>query len=76
MQQLVIDRFEGKFAICENADQRYFAIETQELPEGAKEGSVLEISGEGNFPSIRRKRSDAGRLLLSSRKKPLTDKRM
>ena len=33
MQQLVIDRFEGKFAICENADQRYFAIETQELPE-------------------------------------------
>ena len=49
MQQLVIDRFEGKFAICENADQRYFAIETQELPEGAKEGSVLEISGEGEL---------------------------
>ena len=76
MQQLVIDRFEGKFAICENADQRYFAIETQELPEGAKEVPSWRFQVRGNFPSIRRKRSDAGRLLLSSRKKPLTDKRM
>ena len=28
MKQLIIDRFEGKFAICEDAEEKYFAIET------------------------------------------------
>lgn len=49
MKQLIIDRFEGKYAICEDADQRYFAIETEELPEGAAEGSVLKITEEGEL---------------------------
>lgn len=49
MKQLSIDRFEGKFAICEDAEEKYFAIETAELPEGAKEGSVLEITDEGEL---------------------------
>lgn len=49
MKQLVIDRFEGKFAICEDAEQKYYAIETAELPEGAVEGSVLEISSQGEL---------------------------
>ncbi len=47
MKQLVIDRFEGKYAICEDKEARYFAIEIQELPKGAKEGHVLSISEEG-----------------------------
>ena len=46
---LVIDRFEGKYAICEDAEQKYFAIETAELPPEAKEGSVLLISDEGTL---------------------------
>ncbi|MCH5353473.1 MAG: DUF3006 domain-containing protein [Acutalibacter sp.] len=46
---LVIDRFEGKYAICEDAEQKYFAIETAELPPDAKEGSVLLISDEGTL---------------------------
>ncbi len=50
MQQLVIDRFEGKFAICENADQRYFAIETQELPEGPKKVPSWRFQVRGTFP--------------------------
>lgn len=49
MKQLVIDRFEGKFAICEDAEQKYYAIEVQELPENAKEGCVLSISDDGEL---------------------------
>ncbi len=44
MRQLSIDRFEGKFAICEDAEGKYFAIETAELPEGAGEGDILRIT--------------------------------
>ncbi len=49
MKQLTIDRFEGKYAICEDLEQRYFAIETTELPEGAKPGCVLDLSDEGEL---------------------------
>ncbi len=49
MKQLTIDRFEGKYAICEDLEQRYFAIETAELPEGAKPGCVLDLSDEGEL---------------------------
>lgn len=44
---LVIDRFEGAYAICEDKDQKLFAIEAAELPAEAAEGSVLEIDDEG-----------------------------
>ena len=46
MRTLLIDRMEGIYAICEDADQRYFAIKQTELPQEAKEGDVIEISGE------------------------------
>ena len=49
MKQLIIDRFEGKYAICEDKDQKYFAIEAQELPQGAKAGCVLQITDEGEL---------------------------
>ena len=49
MRILVIDRFEGAYAICEDKDQKYFAIDTGELPAGAVEGSVLEIVEEGTI---------------------------
>ena len=35
MRILVIDRFEGAYAICEDKDQKFFAIETGELPAGS-----------------------------------------
>ena len=63
-RKLIIDRFEGKFAVCEefqpeqkgakekkpakNAKEiRFFGIERAELPEGAREGSVLSIDDGG-----------------------------
>ena len=49
MKQLIIDRFEGRFAICEDAEERYFAIETAELPQGAGEGGVIRITDEGEL---------------------------
>lgn len=49
MRILVIDRFEGTYAICEDKDQKFFAIDTSELPAGAAEGSVLEIDEEGSI---------------------------
>ena len=47
MKQLIIDRFEGTFEICEDSEQKYFAIEKEELPSGAKEGTVLQIDAQG-----------------------------
>ena len=41
-RKIVIDRFEGTYAICEDKDQKFFAIEIAELPQGAKEGHVIE----------------------------------
>lgn len=49
MRHLAIDRLEGKYAICEDQDQNYYAIETGELPAGAKEGIVLVITDEGEL---------------------------
>lgn len=49
MKLLIVDRFEGIYAICEDEEQKYFAIETKDLPEGAKEGSVLRITDEGEL---------------------------
>ena len=61
---LTIDRFEGSFAICEGEGQgkelRFYAIETAELPKGAREGDVLEIS-EGGELSLNPQATEARR---------------
>lgn len=53
---MIIDRFEGIYAICEEQtagkakkkkDLHFFGIELTELPEGAKEGDVLVIGDDG-----------------------------
>ena len=44
-----IDRFEGIYAICEDDKCRLYAIDKGELPKGAKEGSVIELSDDGNI---------------------------
>ena len=40
-------RFDGIYAICEDKDKAFFAIETSELPQGAKAGDVLKITDDG-----------------------------
>ncbi len=45
----IIDRFEGRFAVCENENREMVNIPASMLPEGAKEGDVLEESGGSYF---------------------------
>ncbi|SHH81095.1 DUF3006 domain-containing protein [Clostridium grantii] len=39
--KLIIDRFEGKFAICEKEDKTMIDIEKEKLPVEIKEGDVI-----------------------------------
>ena len=43
VEYLVIDRFEGDFAVCENNNGEIENIDKSKLPEEAKEGHVLII---------------------------------
>lgn len=43
--RVIIDRFEGEFAVCEVSDDgRMINLPQKDLPEGAKPGDVLTIS--------------------------------
>jgi RNase P/RNase MRP subunit p29 len=44
--KVVVDRFEGNYAVCEKEDGNMINIETATLPLKVKEGDVLSISGE------------------------------
>jgi hypothetical protein len=41
--KVVIDRFEGDYAVCEKEDRTMMNIERHRLPDGAREGDVLVI---------------------------------
>ena len=49
MKYLTVDRMEGNYVICEDADKKMFAIEIAEAPNGVKEGDVLVISDDGEL---------------------------
>lgn len=42
-KELVVDRIEGEFAVCEMPDETEQAISLSSLPEGVKEGTVLDF---------------------------------
>jgi hypothetical protein len=44
--QVIIDRFEGKIAVCEKPDRTFMKIPRSKLPVGAKEGDVLTVDGD------------------------------
>jgi hypothetical protein len=43
--KVIIDRFEGKYAVCEKEDKEMMDIDRGEIPLDAKEGDVLIIDG-------------------------------
>ena len=43
--KVTIDRFEGKFAVCEKEDRTMINIKKDEIPLEAKEGDILIIEG-------------------------------
>lgn len=44
--KVIIDRFEDSIAVCEKPDRTMLNIPREKLPNGAKEGDVLDIEGE------------------------------
>ncbi len=44
--RVVIDRFEGDYAVCEKEDRTMVIIPKNKVPCGAKEGDVLAIEGD------------------------------
>ncbi len=43
--KVIIDRFEGKYAVCEKKNLEMIDIEIDKLPKEVKEGDVLIIEG-------------------------------
>jgi hypothetical protein len=52
LKTLTVDRMEGIYAICEDKDQKFFAIETSELPKGTNIGDVIAVDDETGTLSI------------------------
>lgn len=46
MKTLTIDRMEGIYAICKDKDQKFFAIQISELPQGAAAGDTVSVDDE------------------------------
>ena len=44
--KVIIDRFEGNYAVCEKEDRAMIDISREKLPAGVKEGDVLDIVNE------------------------------
>jgi hypothetical protein len=44
--RVIIDRFEGDFAVCEKEDRKMMNIKRDRLPPDAKEGDALIIEGD------------------------------
>ena len=49
MKNLIIDRFEIGFAICEDENGEFFGIDIKEVPQSAKEGKKQKIKKEGHL---------------------------
>ena len=44
--RMVIDRFEGDYAVCERDDRTMLNIKKNKLPAEAKEGDILAVDGD------------------------------
>lgn len=51
MTKLIIDRFEGNYAVCESDDKSIVKIPKYKLPFGCKEGDCLIQDSEGMYQS-------------------------
>lgn len=43
---VIVDRFEGDYAVCEQPNREIIDIPKEKLPKGVKEGDVLTIFGD------------------------------
>jgi hypothetical protein len=49
MKRLIIDRFEGLFAVCEQSDRTIINIERNLIPDNAQEGDCLVVDDSGKI---------------------------
>ena len=61
MKTITISRMEGIYAICEDENQKFYAIEISELPKGASAGDVLQVDDMEGTLTIDREAAKAGR---------------
>lgn len=69
MPKLTIDRFEGKYAVCETEDRNQQMLERAMLPPEVKEGDCLEISANGGIKIDKEatfEKREAANILLKS----------
>lgn len=45
--KIVIDRFEGNYAVCETEEKKFVDIPKSDIPKGAKEGDILTKTDKG-----------------------------
>ncbi len=45
--KVILDRFEGEYALCENEDRVMIKVRRSQIPVEAREGSFLEIGEDG-----------------------------
>ncbi len=70
MKKMIIDRFDGVYAICEDKDKAFFAIDQTELPSGAKTGDVLVITDSGEL-KIDEEETERRRMRILEKQKKL-----
>lgn len=44
-KKYTVDRFEGKYAVCESENFKFINIEKKRLPKGVNEGDVIYFDG-------------------------------
>ena len=55
MRELIIDRFEETYVVCQTPDGQLDAFPRKRLPEGAEEGSWLVIHDDGTVEIVSEK---------------------
>jgi len=51
MEKLIIDRFEGKYVLCEQEDKTIIKLPRYKLPQGCKEGDCIVLNKDGMYQS-------------------------
>ncbi len=49
MQKLIVDRFEGDYAVCETEDRNIINIPKTELPDNIREGNSIYLDKNGKY---------------------------
>lgn len=60
--KFIIDRFEGKYAVCEKDDNTIINIEKVKLPENVKEGDIIIMNSEKAYIDLNETRIRKSRI--------------